>query len=211
MARALSGARAAADKAMSRNAAPRATLVLGGARSGKSRHAELLTRAQAGRSGTCVYLATAEPFDDDMRARIAAHRASRGPDWRTHDTPLDLANAITAEARRGQAVLVDCLTVWLGNLMHHGRDSAAETEALIAALVAARGPVILVANEVGLGIVPDNALARAFRDTAGRLNQSLAAAAGRVVFVAAGLPLQLKGKPVTLPGAARGQRWNTSR
>jgi adenosylcobinamide kinase/adenosylcobinamide-phosphate guanylyltransferase len=191
---------------MSRSAAPRATLVLGGARSGKSRHAEILTRAQAGSRGTCVYLATAEPFDAEMRARIAAHQSSRGPDWRTREAPLDLPVAIAAEARRGQAVLVDCLTVWLGNLMHHGRDIAAESEALMVALVAARGPVVLVANEVGLGIVPDNALARSFRDAAGRLNQTLAAAAGRVVFVAAGLPLQLKGEPVRLTGGGQQTR-----
>lgn len=177
--------------------APHATLVLGGARSGKSRIAEGLTTELAGPGGARIYVATAEPFDDELRARIAAHRAQRGEGWTTIDAPLDVAAAIAAQTRPGAAVLVECLTLWLGNLMHRGRDVEAETGRLIAALAAARGPVILVANEVGLGIVPDNAMARAFRDHAGRINQAVAAASGRAILVAAGLPLTLKGAALT--------------
>lgn len=177
--------------------APGATLILGGARSGKSRTAERLARDLAGPGGTLVYVATAEPLDAEMHARIAAHRAQRGAGWRTLDAPLEIAAAIAAEARPGAAVLVDCLTLWLSNLMHAGRDVDAETRGLVEALAAARGPVVLVANEVGLGIVPDNALAREFRDHAGRVNQAVAAAAGRVLLVAAGLPLALKGPPLS--------------
>lgn len=172
--------------------APRATLVLGGARSGKSRIAEAIARERAGPGGALVYVATAEALDDEMRTRIAAHRDARGAGWRTIDAPLAVAAAIAVEARPGAAVLVDCLTLWLSNLMHRGRDIEAETRDLVAALATARGPVVLVASEVGLGIVPDNALARAFRDHAGRMNQAVAAAAGRVVLVAAGLSLTLK-------------------
>jgi adenosylcobinamide kinase/adenosylcobinamide-phosphate guanylyltransferase len=177
--------------------APNATLVLGGARSGKSRIAEGLAYDAAGPGGALVYVATAEPLDGEMRARIATHRARRGDGWRTIDAPLAVAAAIEAEARPGAAVLVDCLTLWLSNLMHLGRDVDAETAGLVAALAAARGPVVLVANEVGLGIVPENALARAFRDHAGRVNQAVAAAAGRAILVAAGLPLTLKGAPLS--------------
>ncbi len=181
-------------------------LVLGGARSGKSAHAEALARRLAGARGACVYIATAEAFDDEMRARIALHRARRGAPWRTREAPLDLAAAIREEAGPGRAVLVDCLTVWTGNLMHAGRDVPAAMEALVAALVAARGPVVLVASEVGLGIVPDNAMARAFRDHAGRLSQAVAAVAGHVDLVAAGLPLALK-----RPRPARRQARKTTR
>ncbi len=127
-----------------------------------------------------------------MAERIARHHAERGPDWRLVEAPLDLA-PVVAGHREG-AMVVDCLTLWLSNLMHAGRDPAAETEALLAALRPA-GRVILVSNEVGLSIAPENALARAFRDEQGRLNQRVAAAADHVEFVAAGLPLALKGTP----------------
>jgi adenosylcobinamide kinase / adenosylcobinamide-phosphate guanylyltransferase len=168
---------------------PRLTLVLGGARSGKSRHAERLVEEAA---DAAFYIATAEPGDEDMRRRIAAHRARRGPRWTTREAPLDLAAALATAAPRGRPILVDCLTLWLANLMQAGRDVAAETAALIALLPTLAAPVVVVANEVGLGIVPENALARAFRDHAGRLNQDVAAVAERVVLVAAGLPLVLK-------------------
>ena len=171
-------------------ALPSVTLVLGGARSGKSRHAEALCEAAAA-SGT--YCATATAGDAEMAARIAAHRARRGPFWRTIEAPLDLAGAIRDASAPHAPLLVDCLTLWLSNLMLAGRDPEAEAAALEAACAGLAGPVVLVANEVGLGIVPDNALARAFRDAAGRLNQRMAARADRVVFVAAGLPLVLKG------------------
>lgn len=166
------------------------TLVLGGARSGKSRHAEELAETAAAER---VYIATAEARDAEMAARIAEHRARRGDGWRTLEAPLDLCATLAEAVQPDRAVLVDCLTVWLANLMAAGRDPNIETDRLLASLAAAPGPLVLVANEVGLGIVPGNALARDFRDHAGRLNQAVAAAADRVVLVAAGLPLVLKG------------------
>ena len=165
------------------------TLVLGGARSGKSRHAEALVES---RPGTCVYLATAQAGDAEMAARIAAHRARRGPRWTTVEEPLELAGALAAAAGPERAVLVDCLTLWLSNLLDAGRDVAAETEALLDALPGLAGPVVLVSNEVGLGVVPDNKLARDFVDHAGRMHQALAGAADSVVFMTAGLPMAVK-------------------
>jgi adenosylcobinamide kinase/adenosylcobinamide-phosphate guanylyltransferase len=177
--------------AASRLNLPPLSLVLGGARSGKSRHAEDLID---GAAGSALYLATAEPRDAEMRARIAAHRARRGPHWATIEEPLALAAVLAAEARPNRPILVDCLTLWLSNLVLAERDIAAESERLLATLAQLAGPVVLVANEIGLGIVPDNALARLFRDHAGHLNQQVATLADRVVFMAAGLPLVLKGK-----------------
>jgi adenosylcobinamide kinase/adenosylcobinamide-phosphate guanylyltransferase len=169
---------------------PAVTLVLGGARSGKSRHAEaLVMRATA----SATYIATGEAGDDEMAARIAEHRARRGPFWRTIEAPLDLPAAIRAHADPARPILVDCLTLWLSNLLGAGRIVEHESETLCAALREAAGPVVLVANEVGLGLVPETPLGRQFRDEAGRLNQEVAALADRVVFVAAGLPLVLKG------------------
>jgi adenosylcobinamide kinase/adenosylcobinamide-phosphate guanylyltransferase len=168
---------------------PPVTLILGGARSGKSSYAEHLAEA---RQGACVYLATAAASDAEMAARIALHRQRRGARWTTHEEPLDLAGALAQASKPDSAVVVDCLTLWLSNVMHAELDVENQCESLCAALSGLPGPVILVSNEVGLGIVPDNALARRFRDAAGRLNQAVAAAAGRVVFVAAGLPLILK-------------------
>jgi adenosylcobinamide kinase / adenosylcobinamide-phosphate guanylyltransferase len=168
--------------------APRLTLVLGGARSGKSRYAESLTM---GFPPPWVYVATAEPLDDEMAARIAEHRARRSADWRAIEAPRDLAGAFAA-VEAGGAVLVDCLTLWLSNLMLANADIAAETERLDGILVRATTPVVLVSNEVGSGIVPDNALARRFRDAQGRLNQRVAARADRVVLMVAGLPLVVK-------------------
>lgn len=170
---------------------PPVTLVLGGARSGKSRYAEALMRG----AGGGIYLATAEALDEEMIERIARHRAQRDAAWLTVEEPLELASALERHARGNRPVLVDCLTLWLSNLMGAGRVIGTETDRLLAALSALAAPVILVSNEVGLGIVPDNALARAFRDEAGRLNQAVAARADRVVFLAAGLPLVLKGAP----------------
>lgn len=164
-------------------------LVLGGARSGKSRYAQGRAEAQP---GELVYLATAQAFDDEMRERIALHRADRGARWSTVEAPLDLADMITACSTPDNVVLVDCLTLWASNLMLAERDTAAATAGLVRAVAAARGPIILVANEVGLGIVPDNALARRFRDLAGEINQAVAGTADSVIFVAAGLPLVLK-------------------
>ena len=165
------------------------TLVLGGARSGKSLFAERLAR-EAG--GEAVYIATATAGDDEMQARIAHHRRRRDAGWRTVEEPLAVAEAIRRETAAGRPVLVDCLTLWLSNLMFAGQDAEAETERLIAALADAHGAVILVSNEVGMGLVPDTPLGRRFRDAQGRLNQAVAAAVPRVVFIAAGLPLELK-------------------
>ncbi|OWR00007.1 bifunctional adenosylcobinamide kinase/adenosylcobinamide-phosphate guanylyltransferase [Sphingopyxis witflariensis] len=164
-------------------------LILGGARSGKSRYAQTLAEAF---DGDLIFIATGEAFDDEMAERIAHHRADRGPRWDTVEAPLALDEAIRARAAPGKLLLIDCLTLWVSNLMHAERDIVAATDELIAAMGDARGPVILVANEVGLGIVPDNALARRFRDEAGRVNQAVAAAANEVSFIAAGLPLRLK-------------------
>ena len=163
------------------------TLVLGGARSGKSAYAESLVAGPG-----AVYVATAEAIDDEMGERIARHRARRGAGWTTVEAPLDLAAALRANAPGASGVLVDCLTVWLGNLMHAGRDIDREAGSLLESLAVPPVPVVLVANEVGLGVVPDNPMARAFRDHAGRLNQALAARADRVVLVTAGIPFVLK-------------------
>ena len=167
------------------------TLVLGGARSGKSAFAERLV---SGSGLDARYLATAEAGDGEMRERISHHRARRGPGWATREEPLDLVEALSDEAGEGRAVLVDCLTLWLSNLLFAERDLEAETLRLCAFLGEARGPVVLVSNEVGMGLVPDTPLGRRFRDAQGRLNQAVAAIVPSVVFVAAGLPLRLKGE-----------------
>ncbi|WP_323037190.1 bifunctional adenosylcobinamide kinase/adenosylcobinamide-phosphate guanylyltransferase [Pararhodobacter sp.] len=168
------------------------TLVLGGARSGKSAVAErLLRHSAAGRAPT--YIATAEAWDDEMRARIKDHQTARdGQGWHTLEAPLDLATTLGA-LPADTPVLIDCLTLWLTNHLLAESDLTDQSRALGAAIAARTAPIVAVANEVGLGIVPDNALARRFRDAAGRLNQDLAAQATRVVFVAAGLPIALKG------------------
>jgi adenosylcobinamide kinase/adenosylcobinamide-phosphate guanylyltransferase len=167
--------------------------VFGGARSGKSAFAESLIITTGRRR---VYIATAEAWDDEMRDRIAAHRLDRGDGWETVDAPLDLAGAL-ATIPADAAVLVDCATLWLTNHMLAEHDLAVETERLLTALAACAAPVAVVSNEVGWGIVPDNALARRFRDAQGRLNQQMAAQADLVVGVMAGLPFALKGR---LPG-----------
>ncbi len=162
-------------------------LVLGGARSGKSAEGERLIARHPGPS---VYIATADAGDAEMAARIAAHRARRGPLWHTIEAPLDLAGALDAAETR--PALIDCLTLWLSNLMLGEHDCEAAGAALMAALARRRAPTVLVANEVGLGIVPDNALARRFRDAAGVLNQRLAARMERVIFMVAGYPIEVK-------------------
>jgi len=164
------------------------TLVLGGARSGKSRYAESLIAALP---PPWVYVATAQAGDAEMTERIAAHRARRGPQWHTLEVPRDLAAAL--KSCQTGPVLIDCLTLWLSNLMLAGADIDAATAELDDALAAAKAPMVLVANEVGSGIVPDHPLGRRFRDLQGLLNQRIAARAERVVLVVAGLPLALKG------------------
>lgn len=166
------------------------TLVLGGARSGKSRFAESLI-LQTGKRP--VYIATAEPFDDEMRERIKLHREDRGTRWKTLEAPIELVRGIKNESGPERAILVDCLTVWLSNLMAHSRDIKAPCDTLVYLLKEPRSDIVLVASEVGLGIVPDNRLAREFRDHAGKLNQAIAAIADKVYFIAAGLPITLKG------------------
>jgi len=167
------------------------TLVLGGARSGKSRYAEALIEAHP---PPWIYVATAQPLDDEMAARIADHRSRRDGRWRTVDAPDNLAGALAA-VPAGAAVLVDCLTLWLSNRMLAEVDVDAEVAVFEQALDRRVGPMVLVSNEVGFGIVPDNALARRFRDLQGRLNQRVAARADRVVLVVAGQPLTVKGQP----------------
>jgi adenosylcobinamide kinase / adenosylcobinamide-phosphate guanylyltransferase len=165
------------------------TLVLGGARSGKSAFAEKMI----GDSGlTPIYLATATADDDEMRNRIVHHRMQRGDGWITVEEPLALVDALTREATHGRAVLVDCLTLWLSNLMFAERDPDMEARRLTRFLGVAKYPVVLVSNEVGLGLVPETPLGRNFRDAQGRLNQIVAANVPNVVFIAAGLPLWLK-------------------
>ncbi len=168
---------------------PRLSLVLGGARSGKSRFAEGLITSQP---APWVYVATGEARDAEMTERIRHHAARRGPGWVTREVPLALADLIREHAADPHPMLVDCLTLWLSNVMLAGRDVEADRSQLLEALAIAAGPIVLVSNEVGLGIVPDNALARAFRDEQGRLNAAVAAQADTVVLMAAGLPLTLK-------------------
>jgi adenosylcobinamide kinase / adenosylcobinamide-phosphate guanylyltransferase len=164
------------------------TLILGGARSGKSRYAESLIAALP---PPWVYVATAEAGDAEMIERIAAHRSRRGSSWRTIEAPRDLTAAL--KASETMPVLVDCLTLWLSNLMLAKADIEAEIVQLENTLAEAAAPVVLVANEVGYGIVPDHPLGRRFRDLQGLLNQRIASRADRVVLVVAGLPLALKG------------------
>jgi adenosylcobinamide kinase / adenosylcobinamide-phosphate guanylyltransferase len=166
----------------------RLTLFVGGVRSGKSR----LAQQHAERAnGELLYCATAEPLDEEMRARIRAHQKERGERWKTRECPIDLPEAIASQAGVG-AVLVDCLTLWLSNLTLSGRDVDAATDALLKALERSAAPVILVSNEVGMGIVPETPLGRSFRDLAGALNQRVAGACGEVYFTIAGLALPLK-------------------
>jgi adenosylcobinamide kinase / adenosylcobinamide-phosphate guanylyltransferase len=165
------------------------TLVLGGARSGKSAFAENLVSDSGLKR---IYLATATAEDDEMKARVAQHRAQRGQGWTTIEEPLALVDALTREATHGRAVLVDCLTLWLSNLMLAERDPDVETRRLTRFLGVAKYPVVFVSNEVGLGLVPETPLGRRFRDAQGRLNQTIAFCVPNVVFIAAGLPLWLK-------------------
>lgn len=171
------------------------SLILGGARSGKSALAERLALASA---GAVVYIATAQARDGEMAERIAHHRAHRPLEWACVEEPLALADVLRRHARADRCVLVDCLTLWLSNLLGAADASCFEREraALLDTLPQLPGEILLVSNEVGMGVVPLGELSRRFVDEAGRLHQALAAACDRVIFVAAGLPLTLKG---TLP------------
>lgn len=187
------------------------TLVLGGARSGKSAYAEKLAR-ESGKE--VIYLATAQAGDEEMATRVRHHRAQRPADWTTLEEPLRLGDAILQQARPGRLLLVDCLTLWLTNLMfstgetypdvgdialpelfHSERAHLLYALAKIGDTDSASCELVLVSNEVGMGIVPYGAISRCFTDEAGRLNQAVAAVCDNAVFVAAGLPLYLKGGP----------------
>ncbi len=177
------------DHFCSEKSLPALTLVLGGAASGKSRYAESLVQATDQKR---IYIATAQAFDEEMRAKIAAHKIQRGPNWMTIECPIDLCDAISGCAP-DDVVLIDCLTLWLTNVLLTERDVDAEMDALVASLSSASATILVVSNEVGQGIVPDNALSRQFRSAQGRLNQKVAEHADTVVGVMAGLPFALKG------------------
>ena len=170
---------------------PHATLVLGGARSGKSQYAENLVEGSDA-SGGLVYVATAQAYDKEMNDRIAIHQRRRGDRWSTMDAPLDLNMALKSDACCSRAVLVDCLTLWITNLMMAGKNVSREIDELCVTIPTLTASVVFVSNEVGQGIVPDNEMAREFRDHAGQAHQQLAAVCNRVVFVTAGLPQILK-------------------
>ena len=165
------------------------TLILGGTRSGKSSFAQHLAEES---NGKLIYVATAEAFDDEMTDRISRHQQDRGPRWQTVEETLELAAAITNHSNPQTTLLIDCLTIWLSNVMLADRDIAIAMDELAQALSNAPGLVILVSNEVGSGIVPESALGRQFRDEAGWMNQRIAAAADDVALITAGLPLWLK-------------------
>lgn len=167
-------------------------LVLGGARSGKSRMAECLAVDAAG-GGPRTYVATAQAFDAEMKERIARHVMDRGTGWRTIEEPLELA-AVVSCFKVGDVVLIDCMTLWLSNILLAHRDVEKECAVLVEAITACPAHLICVSNEVGMGLVPDNSLGRRFRDAQGRLNQAIATRAGLAVLVVAGLPLVLKGR-----------------
>lgn len=167
-------------------------LILGGARSGKSAYAERMA-VESGHE--LVYVATARPGDSEMLRRIREHRARRGARWHTVETPERLEHTLAAEAGEGRAVVVDCLTLWLSNIMHAGADSELRSQALCDATRRLSGLVVFVSNEVGLGLVPETPLGRTFRDAQGRLNQAVAAMSDRVVLMVAGLPIFAKGGP----------------
>ncbi|MEJ8561477.1 bifunctional adenosylcobinamide kinase/adenosylcobinamide-phosphate guanylyltransferase [Yoonia sp. GPGPB17] len=170
---------------------PKLTLILGGAASGKSSFAESLVLK--GGDGDPIYIATAQVFDNEMAEKVAKHRAMRGTGWRTIEEPLYLADAL-AKVDANQPVLIDCATLWLTNVILGEHGTEAQSVALMAALERCKGPVVIVSNEVGQGIVPENKLSRTFRNAQGRLNQEIATKSDLVVAVMAGLPLALKGQ-----------------
>ena len=170
---------------------PKTYLITGGTRSGKSRYAEELARRLCPDGSRRCYIATAEAFDEEMKQRIAAHQSRRAGEFFTVEAPLELGRAITEAQKRSDVILVDCLTVWMGNLLHYGRLD--QKEEFLKAVGNATCDVVLVTNETGMGIVPANELSRTFRDEAGFLNQAVAAIADNVVFMVCGLPMSVKG------------------
>lgn len=165
------------------------TFVLGGARSGKSEFAEELVLAMGLKP---IYLATGRAYDDEMEDRIATHKERRGANWETVEEPLALSDALMQSDFEGRVILVDCLTLWVTNLMMAGADIKTECEQLANTLLKLKTPVVLVSNEVGLSIIPENKMAREFRDYAGFVNQRIAKISNEAYFIAAGLPLKLK-------------------
>jgi adenosylcobinamide kinase/adenosylcobinamide-phosphate guanylyltransferase len=174
------------------NAPIRSLLVLGPARSGKSRYAQRLAE---GSGLNPILIATAEAKDNEMAARIARHAAERAPSWSVIEEPLALADALNREARNDRILVVDCITLWLSNVLLRGQDLSPASQHLAQSIAGLAGPAIFVSNEVGSGIVPDNPLARAFRDAQGLLNQALGRACDAVVLVSAGIPIQIKPAP----------------
>jgi adenosylcobinamide kinase/adenosylcobinamide-phosphate guanylyltransferase len=166
-------------------------LILGGARSGKSAYGESIGEAH---QGPLTYVATAQAHDNEMKARIDTHVKRRGKRWRTLETPIELSKTLAGSAAPENFIVVDCITLWLTNVMLAGEDAQHAIDTLVGTLQHADGTIVLISNEVGLGIVPENALARRFRDMAGLANQRLASHCDEVVLVAAGLPLMLKPK-----------------
>lgn len=167
---------------------PKVSLILGGAKSGKSKYAEDLSANYENR----LYIATAEARDEEMKDRIKAHQKQRGSNWQTIEEPLNIKDHLAAQHKPNSVILVDCMTIWLSNLFEHNCNIETETNLLLKTLPNCSADVIMVSNEVGLSIVPENALARKFRDEQGILNQKLAKVANNVVFIAAGLPINLK-------------------
>jgi adenosylcobinamide kinase/adenosylcobinamide-phosphate guanylyltransferase len=173
---------------------PHLTLVTGGAKSGKSRYALALCESLPGQK---IFLATAQAGDEEMARRIRLHREGRGDQWQTLEEPLDLCSALAALAGQNRVVLLDCITLWLSNLLtKHGQVPkiiGLEIDRLVDALASCAGPVVVVSNEVGMGIVPLDSLSRLYRDLAGEANQKIAARAGNVVAMFSGIPLVIKG------------------
>ena len=168
------------------------SFVIGGARSGKSIHAETLAKTQHTAPGQLVYLATAQIFDEEMQTRIDLHRQRRGGEWVLAEAPIDLVDTLRSFDHPNNVVLVDCLSVWVTNLIIGEHDVATARDGLIAHLAKSISSLVFVASETGLGIVPDNALSRQFRDESGRLNQMVAAASDDVFFVTAGIAQKIK-------------------
>ena len=173
-------------------AKPMIHFVLGGARSGKSAFAETLALSKRQPSGRLVYVATAQIFDDEMRDRITLHQDRRGPEWELCEAPIDLGAALAEHDAADNVLLVDCLSVWTTNLLIGEHDIPTTRDALCTQLESLQSTIIFVASETGLGIVPDNALSRRFRDESGLVNQSVAAIANEVFFVTAGIATKIK-------------------
>ena len=167
------------------------SLILGGARSGKIRLGETIVE---GIDRGAIYIATAQAYDDEMRRRIATHQERRGNQWRTEEVPLNLGPALLDLFPGAKPILIDCLTLWLSNILLAERDVESEIADLVDILPQRNAPLVMVSNETGLGIVPDNALGRRYRDLSGIMNQEIARVADNVIFVAAGLPLVMKGR-----------------